>query len=428
MKTIKPIITALIAMAVLACSKDDSPTPDSENPTNKAPNAFNLIGVTNNATGVNLLPSFSWNAAIDPDGDAIKYDLYLDDNADPTTLLAANLTEPNFTVTNKLHLITNYHWKVIAKDAKGAIKESTVNNFSTRNLNISEIPLKDYTEFSKRSGHTSLSFKGKLYVLGGMTGLVNDIIFLNDVWNSTDGKNWSRISPFPAIERIQFSPRHNHSTVVFKDKIWVIGGQGGSGALGDVWSSSNGVTWNLETNDAAFSPRYNHETLVFQDKIWVFGGHAVDNAIWSSSDGINWEQNTTSASFPSREDASSVVFDNKMWIIGGGGIDSRLNDVWYSTDGANWAQATPNAEFSPRVAQQSVIYDDKIWLFGGAGASGLLNDVWFSKDCINWSKVSDDGRFKQRLGHSVSVFDNRICLIGGQFDLNQKYNDVWVFD
>ena len=337
MKTIKPIITALIAMAVLACSKDDSPTPDSENPTNKAPNAFNLIGVTNNATGVNLLPSFSWNAAIDPDGDAIKYDLYLDDNADPTTLYAENLFSPNFTVSERLHLINKYHWKVVAKDSKGAQVSSMVNTFTTRNLRFPNNPITNNPGFSARSGFSLLVFQNKLWILGGYDVTAGE--YKNDVWNSEDGISWTKVSPnVPIKGKPQFPVRTNHSSVVFNNKIWVIGGVANSSRKNDVWYSEDGISWIEATPEAPFESRAEFSTEVFNNKLWVIRGNQQAD-VWFSNDGLIWTETSSEAGFPDREYHSSMVFHDKLWLIGGeGSVDDKIK-IWNSADGATWQDA-----------------------------------------------------------------------------------------
>ncbi|NUM36764.1 MAG: hypothetical protein HUU50_19650 [Candidatus Brocadiae bacterium] len=87
--------------------------------------------------------------------------------------------------------------------------------------------------------------------------------------------------------------------------------------------------------------RQQHTSVVFDDKIWIIGGDDTNgsylNDVWSSSDGINWTQVTAHASWPARQQHTSVLFDDKIWIIGGSdGVTTRLNDVWYSSDGVNY--------------------------------------------------------------------------------------------
>jgi hypothetical protein len=85
--------------------------------------------------------------------------------------------------------------------------------------------------FTARTAHQVVVFKDKLYLIGGSTTFGSDFKKLNDVWSSTDGKNWTQETdqaPFPA--------RWSHQVVVFKNKIYLIGGYDGTKALNDVWS------------------------------------------------------------------------------------------------------------------------------------------------------------------------------------------------
>ena len=181
-----------------------------------------------------------------------------------------------------------------------------------------------------------------------------------------------------------FSDHLLHTSVVFDNKMWVIGGAAGA-VKNDVWYSSNGVTWTQATGAAAFSARHSHTSVVFDNKMWVIGGYYTGsvrlNDVWYSSNGVTWTQATGAAAFSPRYGHTSVVFDNKMWVIGGGGApgvntDYR-NDVWYSSDGVMWTQATGAAAFSGRYNHTSVVFDNKMWAIGGV-AGKSKNDVWLS--------------------------------------------------
>jgi len=51
--------------------------------------------------------------------------------------------------------------------------------------------------------------------------------------------------------------------------------------------------------------------------------------VYSSSDGVNWEVLTESAPCRARVGASSIVYNNEIWIIGGYlGFGQSSNDVW----------------------------------------------------------------------------------------------------
>lgn len=195
------------------------------------------------------------------------------------------------------------------------------------------------------------------------------------------GAQWASVPSTAAFEA-----RDSHTSVVFGNKIWVIGGIGVDSDLpGDVWSSSDGVTWTHVTNSAPFSRRDGHTSVVYDNKMWVIGGYSPghQNDVWSSSDGETWTQVTVSKPFPARSEHTSVVYNNKMWVIGGDGRMGvgLMNDVWSSSDGATWTQVTPaGGVFPARTGHTSVVYNNTIWVIGGQDEEGTrLNDVWYAQ-------------------------------------------------
>ena len=228
--------------------------------------------------------------------------------------------------------------------------------------------------WSARFMHSSVVFDNKIWVLGGAGGP-----YVNDVWYSTDGTNWTQATASAA-----WSVRRGHSSVVFDNKIWVLGGQNGVTLTNDVWYSSNGVTWTQATASAAWSARSYHSSVVYDSKMWVLGGYSASkNDVWSSSDGVTWTQATASAAWGVRYMLLSVVYDSKMWVISGvnGGSEGGIDDAWYSTDGVTWTQATASAAWGGRYASTSVVFDNKIWLMGGnySSTNSVKNDVWYYK-------------------------------------------------
>ena len=108
-----------------------------------------------------------------------------------------------------------------------------------------------------------------------------------------------------------------------------------------------GSNWQQATASADWSARNGHTSLIYDNKMWVIGGNDGTNRfndVWYSTDGINWEQATDDAAWSARQNHTSLVYDNKMWVLGGAG----KRDVWYSTDGINWEQATDDAAWSAR--------------------------------------------------------------------------------
>ncbi len=276
-----------------------------------------------------------------------------------------------------------------------------------------------------RYGHTSVVFDGKMWAIGGRT---RSSVPKKDVWSSLDGETWAQI-----CGTIIFPARWGHTSIVFGDKMWVIGGRGDGWPdyyKNDVWYSSDGVNWGIATSRAAFSAREGHTSLVFGNKMWVIGGAddtGIRNDVWYSLDGVNWIQATSAAAFGARYRHTSVVFHDKMWVIGGQG-GSGVSSVYYSTDGVNWTQATSAAAFPARNDHTSIVFDNKMWVIGGGGESYpdlCRNDVWYSSDGVAWTQATSAAAFGARDNRSSVVFDGKMWVIGGDTSDEGAMNDVW---
>jgi dihydrofolate reductase len=277
--------------------------------------------------------------------------------------------------------------------------------------------------FSRRYDHSSVVYDDKMWVIGGAE--LPEDKKRNDVWYSTNGADWVE-----ATSSAAFSPRRNHCSTVFKNKMWVIGGSDSSFAdKRDVWYSSDGKDWHLATDTAQF-PGSSYSTVeVFNEKMWLiagdkFNGSSTGNvaSVHSSSDGINWIEVTNSAEFMARFSHTSVVFDNKIWVIGGYSEPGTYrNDVWSSEDGMTWTKKTDSAAFYIRMFPKAVSFHNKIWVIGGYIPSGGTSDVWYSANGIDWTLATKWAGFSDRYGSTVLVFQDKIWLIGG----NAANNQVW---
>ncbi len=420
MKNLKKTITLLVLLITVlsACNKDNN------KPANQAPEAFSLVGVSDGESNVDVMPNFSWTAATDPEGDTVSYDLYIDGNENPTTLFAEDIMATSYQPQERLSLTNQYYWKVVAKDNKGNSTESdTTFSFTTRNLNLPNTAVTTNAAFSARSSHTTVVFDNKLWVIGGYDGDGK-----RDRWHSKDGSNWTDATIYPT-----FSARSSHTATLFDNKVWVIGGRDDEGRKNDVWhvwNSTDGSIWTQLMANAAFSARDNHTTVVFKERLWVIGGRDDEgrkNDVWQSTDGSIWTQAAANAAFSARDNHTAVVFKEQLWVIGGRDDKGRKNDVWHSKDGSNWKQATANAAFSVRSSHTTAVFDNKLWVIGGYDGSNRKNDIWHSADGINWIEATDNANFSARSSHTTVVFDNKLWIIGGNDDEGRK-NDVWYMD
>jgi len=226
-------------------------------------------------------------------------------------------------------------------------------------------------------------FDPRMWVMGG----VGQQGLSNDVWSSIDGAHWTQVTSSAG-----WSPRAWGGAVVFDGKMWILGGvdsigeQGPARVTNDVWNSSDGANWTRVTDNAAWPARIGPAALAFDGKMWIVGGAGqggLFNEVWYSANGADWILATQHADWAPRQFLAALTFGNKMWILGGceEGEGRSFGDVWYSTDGAVWTQAEPQAPWPTRFGHTVADFNGKMWLLGGADSTRILpplNDVWWS--------------------------------------------------
>jgi hypothetical protein len=291
-----------------------------------------------------------------------------------------------------------------------------------------------------RDSFGAVVYKNKIWVMGGVDATKRVISpgnidygnspHLSDVWSSEDGINWQLV-----LERAPWGERRSMQVAVFKNKMWLMGGWGPEiGTRNDVWSSEDGINWKIETDSAAWTAREGHQLVVFQNKMWLSGGvkytgHQLFNDVWYSDDGVNWAKATKNAGWSPRWDFSSAVFNNKLWIIGGMDFDDNVyKDVWSSEDGITWDLVNKNPPFAPREGFTMLDYQNKLWVVSVLDIpkyGSSVNDVWYSADGANWKKTEKDPLWNGKEDAGVVIFKNKIWVMGGM-DKNWKWtNDVW---
>jgi len=251
---------------------------------------------------------------------------------------------------------------------------------------------------------------------------------------------WQRVTP-----RAPWQARDSQGEVVFQDRLWLLGGwfDSFSAPPRDVWSSADGATWELVTREAPWKHSDLPMTLVFQNRIWLLGGwyngrlpgHSASSEVWSSSDGRTWQLETSHPGWSPRLAAGAVVFNGQMWILGGtenyyfGDERSLKNDVWCSSDGRTWTQVTPAAGWSPRAYHQAAVLGDKIYVLGGGNyvpQYHAKNDVWSSTDGRNWTQVTGAAPWHPRLWFSAVTYRDRLWVLGGwSNEPSKNWGDVW---
>ncbi len=305
--------------------------------------------------------------------------------------------------------------------------------------------------FAPRDGAGALTFQGKMWLIGGWNPRDKKHfprICSNDVWSSKSGLTWDLVKPNTFLDR-SFDPekdwegRHTAGYVVFKNKMWIVGGDVNQGNYqNDVWNSADGKNWTLvnKGKPVPWGPRALHYTVAFKDKIWVIGGQTMPafskseevfyRDVWTSTDGVNWEKITPKEPFWSKRGmiGGSAVFKDRIWILGGGTYDTPkiktrnfYNDVWSSADGVEWKQHLKAAPWDARQYHEVAVFDGRMWVLEGYSlGKGNRNDVWHSADGVNWHEVPNTP-WAPRHAASVFAYNNALWMVAG----NNMQSDVW---
>ena len=131
----------------------------------------------------------------------------------------------------------------------------------------------EYTPFEGIRGHSSVVMDNKVWILGGTDQQGN---YLNTVWVSSDGQNWTSSKGMPVMSA-------HHKSVVFDNKIWVIGGLNESGSLDQIYYyDMRTKVWNSYEMPSQFRGLHNHAVIAVDERTSNDGIY-----ILGSLDGMN---------------------------------------------------------------------------------------------------------------------------------------------
>jgi len=287
----------------------------------------------------------------------------------------------------------------------------------------------EHATWTPRSFLPVVVYNNKLWLFGGTTGKDgnnNSYIGSNELWSSSDGKTWEKQTTATSIPLYAFP-----TCVVFGSKIWLIGGATNDSFKPSVWSF-DGTDWTSASATGFSSTLFFCYANVFNNKVWLYGQGGV-----YGFDGLAW----TNYSYPVSQYSGQAVisYNNLVWNIGGFTATCNTgHDKVYSSTGPatdTWTRhrgmagddcSTQADEYWSGRGNHSVVeYGGKIWLMGGLrGNSVNLNDVWIGNG-LTWQKqkVAD---WSARNDFGAVVFNDKIWVMGGTTDnRTTNLNDVW---
>lgn len=313
---------------------------------------------------------------------------------------------------------------------------------------------------------------GQLAIVAGRTSSSN----LADVWIvSTDGKSSNRV-----MDTAIFGARHGHALLCDRTsgQLYLLAGDSGgvggadSAMLSDVWSSSDGSVWVLQTASAPWSPRSFFGAILDSNRLCIAGGLSAGgssvngglNDVWCSQDkGKTWRAVTLAAQWTARFAFPMLQMQGSqgLWYILGGWDGLAQHDVWASADnGLTWQSVSFTAtgstslqdfaSWSPRYGMTAADSGGTLTVMGGSSdpASGNgLSDVWQlpppPASTVPWyAQKSNDARINvdqspvawtkaaaplwtPRRGHQSIVDGDGVPYVIGGEDFSGVKNDMW---
>lgn len=193
-----------------------------------------------------------------------------------------------------------------------------------------------------RYGHSAIVVPDiGIVIAGGFDG--HDEYF-SDVWRSTNnGVTWT-----VRTAGAEWISRRGHVSIYnfLDNSIFIMGGYESSGLHGqDVWKSvNNGVNWAL-LNDAGapWSRRKGLAGVMTSSGYIIIMGGSGDsgavNDVWITTDGLDWVPQSHAAGWAPRSFSTAAVLpDDTILLMGGTDeVGGYFNDIWRSTDlGVTW--------------------------------------------------------------------------------------------
>jgi hypothetical protein len=381
---------------------------------------------------------------------------------------------------------------------------SAITGQSWSKMTTAHIPASEYgVVLTPRLGHALVEFMGDIWVLGGyltppenasepwrgsrrLLDAHNPDYLLSDVWRLqqvTAGLCRDAglcLSQTRVQTAAAWSGRHSHAAVVLGNRMWVMGGvTAHAGPVQDVWSSYDGVVWDLVTAAAGWAPRFSMAIDTIADPsgsddasvMIITGGHfytgsysttsdkntykgsAMYNDVWSSTDGKHWQLLQVDAGWTPRAGHAMTSLRGPqgnvtLFLAGGEEVTGTTKrDVWYSKDsGASWQLLTDAAPWRDRAGHAMLRYGGRLLLVSGRSSapvnidldSPILRDVWVSSNGYVWEKVLGGEDFgspqvvgespfegREHFGAVVHGLSDKLVLFGGQ-GLQGRLGDVWV--
>lgn len=217
---------------------------------------------------------------------------------------------------------------------------------------------------------------GAAWALGLLEGNYQRFRIDPVIQRTTDYTTWETLGRSTAFPQVVFQ-----ASASFQGYLWLLGGYDGRREISSVWRSRDGLDWELVVERAPWSPRSGASAVVFRERLFLIGGGVIDGPqsreIWSSADGVAWEREADGVT-----GGTPIVFAGRLWMLGVNRDDGFSNGIVVTDDGRTWHSVA--APWSPRAGVAAWTDGESLFLTGGKFSTvtrgqtvfTYSNDVW----------------------------------------------------
>lgn len=249
---------------------------------------------------------------------------------------------------------------------------------------------------------------------------------------------WTRL---PICDKFVGTRRSKHTTVAFKDALYVFGGDNGKHMLNDLLRFDvKDKSWGRAfTSGLPPTPRYHHSAVIFENSMYIFGGYTGDihsnsnltnrNDLYEykflTGQWVEWKFEASAKKPVARSAHGAAIYGGKLWIFAGYDGNSLLNDMWtISLTGENktWEEVDQKGDRPPVCCNFPVsVIRDSLFLFSGQSGQKWQNDLFqFNFNDRTWVKISMAHILRaapplptRRYGHTMVSYDRHLYVFGG---------------
>jgi N-acetylneuraminic acid mutarotase len=287
-------------------------------------------------------------------------------------------------------------------------------------------PVKIHGTFTQTSESKAVVYQDHLYIIGGKTekSLHESTILMLKI----NLKNYTSEIVSPNGKTIP-SIRNGYSVVLWNHTLLLFGGWDGATKRGDLFQYDfQHNVWNFVHVPISPLPRSDHSAVVYKDYMFVYGGESsvygrdtITNSFYKfDCVKVQWKRVLyKSWTPPPVVYHSAVVYGDYMYVYGGRLVDANSSRLFqYSFLCKSWMEIQTPSEMEGRRLMNTVVFENYLYVIGGSNGSGRFafpSQMRFDFCTQQWEKLRNE-EIVQRDCAAVVLYNEKLVLYGGNYD------------